>query len=165
MSPLVEKFLQGENCVLFAYGMTNSGKTYTIQGTTGSPGLLPRLVNEILDTIQQRIGDDLELQISMLEIYQEKIFDLLGKKKDKLSIRDGNGKIEVCKLSSHAVASTADAMKLMDTAAVKRSKSTTLLNSGSSRSHAVYTLTLINKNSSNKDVVFQVVDLAGAERR
>jgi Kinesin motor domain len=46
----------------------------------------------------------------------------------------------------------------------RRSKSTTLLNSGSSRSHAVYTLTLKSENLA-KDVVFHVVDLAGAERR
>jgi kinesin family protein 22 len=120
MAPLVDRFLQGENCVFFAYGMTNSGKTHTIQGTEKNPGLLPRLVNEILEMMQKGKDDDWVLEASMLEIYQEKIFDLLGKKKDKLLIRDANGKVEVCKLSSHSIASTADAIKLMNAAAVKR---------------------------------------------
>lgn len=47
---------------------------------------------------------------------------------------------------------------------ILRSKSTTILNSGSSRSHAVYTLTL-QKKSTGKDVIFHIIDLAGAERR
>jgi kinesin family protein 22 len=99
--------------------MTNSGKTYTVQGTESNPGLLPRLVKEILETTQQDSGDS-DLQVSMLEIYQEKIFDLLGKRKDKLSIRDGNGRVEVVKLSSHSITSPSGALKLMDDAAAQR---------------------------------------------
>lgn len=120
VSPLLDRFLQGENCVLFAYGMTNSGKTHTIQGTDLEPGLLPRLVAEILESIHKGRNDDHELLASMLEIYQEKIFDLLGKKAEKLTIRDGNGKVEVNKLSEHHITSISDATKLMDTAGTKR---------------------------------------------
>jgi hypothetical protein len=105
---------------------------------------------------------DWELQTSMFEIYQERIYDLLSTKKDKLSIRDGNGRVEVLKLSSHHVSSAQDAIKLLDEASVRRTKSNTLLNSGSSRSHAVYSLTLVKKDQ--LPIVFQVVDLAGAER-
>ena len=61
-----------------------------------------------------------ELNISMLEIYQEKIYDLLSSKKEKLSIRDGNGKVEVGKLSYHQVTSTEESIKLMDMASSKR---------------------------------------------
>lgn len=100
--------------------MTNSGKTHTIQGTDLEPGLLPRLVAEILESIHKGRNDDHELLASMLEIYQEKIFDLLGKKAEKLTIRDGNGKVEVNKLSEHHITSISDATKLMDTAGTKR---------------------------------------------
>ena len=120
MSPLLDRFLQGENCVLFAYGMTNSGKTHTIQGTESEPGLLPRLISEILESIQKGKNDDYELIASMLEIYQEKIFDLLGKKAEKLILRDGNGKVEVNKLSEHLITSITDATRLMNTAGTKR---------------------------------------------
>lgn len=160
VAPLVERFLQGDSCVLFAYGMTNAGKTYTIQGTSQEPGVLPRLVGTVLERMDEQ--SDWELQTSMFEIYQEKIYDLLSNKKDKLSIRDGNGRVEVLKLSSHHVSSAQDAIKLLDEASVRRTKSNTLLNSGSSRSHAVYSLTLLKKDQ--VPIVFQVVDLAGAER-
>lgn len=179
-APMARRFLDGENCVLFAYGMTNAGKTYTIQGTKEVPGILPRLVTAILYEMGTSSGWDLHL--SMMEIYQENIYDLLvKKKKEKLFIRDAFGKVEVPKLTSHAIKSTKDACKLMDTAASNRSKASTFLNRGSSRSHAVYTVTLqrsvpseCSSSGSNREptaseiaqhsVAFQLVDLAGAER-
>ena len=163
--PLLKRFMEGENCVLFAYGMTNAGKTHTIQGTATHPGILPRLVSSIID--HRDFQPNWELHASMLEIYQETIYDLLGKRREKLNIRDGYGKVEVAKLSYHQVTSTQDAFKLMDTAASKRTKSSTFLNSGSSRSHAVYTLTLTRPSADGKEFLssqFQLVDLAGAER-
>lgn len=113
--PLIEKFVRGESCVLFAYGMTNAGKTYTVQGSAQNPGILPRLVNSIVASHASSI-----LKVSMLEIYQEKIFDLLGKKKEKLNIRDGGGKVEVLKLSSHPVSSAQESLKLLAAAAANR---------------------------------------------
>jgi hypothetical protein len=124
VGPLLEKFLRGESTVLFAYGMTNAGKTYTIQGSQAMPGILPRLVNAILDQTKneqtQVQVNDYRLQMSMLEIYQEKIYDLLATKREKLSIRDGSGKVEVGKLSVHAIASADEALKLLGTAAANR---------------------------------------------
>lgn len=122
-APLLKKFLNGENCVLFAYGMTNAGKTYTVQGANNNPGILPRLVTAVLDEMnaQGASTGGWDLHVSMLEIYQENIYDLLSKKrKEKLSIRDANGKVEVNKLSTHSIISTKDACKLMDTAAYNR---------------------------------------------
>ncbi len=167
VEPLLNRFMQGESCVLFAYGMTNAGKTYTIQGTPQNPGLLPRLVSQLFERMEYEKQIKWDLQVSMLEIYQEKIFDLLSKnsKKDKLNIRDGNGRVEVCKLSSHSISSAQDAFKLMNDASGRRTKSKTSLNASSSRSHAVYSLSLTKVLKGKKQsVVFQVVDLAGAER-
>lgn len=110
--------------MFFAYGMTNSGKTHTIQGTSVDHGLLPRLVAEILDNMSGSKG--WELTASVLEIYQEKIYDLIVKRTDKadrpekLTIRDINGKVEVCKLSEHSIRTITDATKLMDIAATNR---------------------------------------------
>ena len=167
VEPLLNRFMQGESCVLFAYGMTNAGKTYTIQGTPQNPGLLPRLVSQLFERMEKEKQIKWDLQVSMLEIYQEKIFDLLSKnsKKDKLNIRDGNGRVEVCKQSSHSISSAQDAFKLMNDASGRRTKSKTSLNASSSRSHAVYSLSLTKVLKGKKQsVVFQVVDLAGAER-
>lgn len=116
VNPLLGRFFHGENALLFAYGMTNAGKTYTIQGPPQDPGILPRLVNAIMT----KMGPKSTVQMSMLEIYQEKIYDLLSRRKEKLNIRDGNGKVEVAKLSAHAISSVQDSMRLMDTAALAR---------------------------------------------
>jgi hypothetical protein len=148
--------------------MTNAGKTHTIQGTANNPGSLPRLVEEIFKR-EEFLHEECELKLSILEIYQEDIFDLLSdvikdKRKDKLKIRDaGDGRMEVSKLSDHQINSSEEAFKLMDIATANRSNSKTKLNSGSSRSHAVYSLTLTKKET-NQSSTFYIVDLAGAER-
>ena len=82
--------------------MTNAGKTYTIQGDQQNPGLVPRLISSIFE----RSNGHCKVEISMLEIYQEKIYDLLSKSKEKLNIRDGSGKVEVPKLTMHPISST-----------------------------------------------------------
>ena len=100
--------------------MTNAGKTYTMQGTNNNPGIMPKLVTAIIDEMSNSTNE-WDLHVSMLEIYQENIYDLLAKKKkDKLTIRDANGKVEVNRLSTHSIKSTKEACKLMDTAAYNR---------------------------------------------
>lgn len=163
VSPLCERFLTGESCSLIAYGMTNAGKTHTIQGTGKQVGIFPRLVTAVLNKMTE--FEDSMLQLSVLEIYQEKLADLLNARKERLTIRDGNGHIEVAGLTSHIIESVGEASKALDAADSKRSKSRTLLNAGSSRSHAIYTLTLTYKaNGRAVASLFQVVDLAGSER-
>ena len=160
--PLVERFLLGDSCVLFAYGITNAGKTHTIQGCADQPGLLPQIVNYLLSRLEN--NNKAELKLSILEIYQEKIYDLLNKKKEKLTIRDGNGRVEVNNLSSHKVSSSQEALKLLTKASTKRSKGHTLLNADSSRSHAIYSISLYPNGDDKEPTVFQIIDLAGAER-
>ncbi|KAG8966272.1 hypothetical protein FRC05_002731 [Tulasnella sp. 425] len=57
--PLVKDLLNGENGLLFAYGVTNSGKTYTVQGGKGpgEAGLLPRTVDAVFNNIQGKLSD------------------------------------------------------------------------------------------------------------
>lgn len=122
MEPMCDRFLGGDSCALFAYGMTSGGKTHTIQGSTKSAGLFPRLVSRLLN--QERYNNNSEgftLQISILEIYQEKLNDLLAAKKEKLYIRDdGSGKIDIQNLSHYKINSTAEANQFLDIAAAKR---------------------------------------------
>ena len=49
--PLAEQLLQGKNGLLFAYGITNSGKTYTMTGEPDAPGILPRCLDVIFNSI------------------------------------------------------------------------------------------------------------------
>jgi kinesin family protein 22 len=114
MTPMVDRFMRGESCVVFAYGITNAGKTHTIQGTPTDYGILPRLISKLLDNFPQT-----ELKFSMFEIYQEKIYDLLNKRA-LLNIRDANKKVEVSSLSLHPIANAKDAIKMMNKGASKR---------------------------------------------
>jgi kinesin family member 22 len=156
LTPLMERFVNGQSCVLFAYGITNAGKTHTIQGTAKQPGILPRLVESLLErTTKDSQGTD--LQLGMYEIYQEKIFDLLNRR-NKLALRDTGREVELPELTYHKVTSAESTLKILAKGSSKRSSGKTLLNIGSSRSHAVYTLML-------RGEVFQIVDLAGAERK
>ncbi|XP_024360790.1 uncharacterized protein [Physcomitrium patens] len=83
--PCVENSLDGFNTTIMTYGQMGSGKTYTIvgDGTTCGRGLVPRIVNELMRRVQddQSSGVHLTIQVSYLEIYQEKVRDLLVDKK------------------------------------------------------------------------------------
>ncbi|CAI9740866.1 KIF20B isoform X2 [Octopus vulgaris] len=62
---LVKNFLNGQNCLMFAYGVTNSGKTYTIQGTPKEPGILPRTLETIFSHISGKLWHGLDLKPKM----------------------------------------------------------------------------------------------------
>ena len=49
--PLVEDVVKGKNGLLFAYGVTNSGKTHTMIGQSNNPGILPRCLDVVFNTI------------------------------------------------------------------------------------------------------------------
>lgn len=57
--PLVQDVLQGQNGLLFTYGVTNSGKTFTVQGGTkeGTAGILPRALDVMFNSIDGLHGD------------------------------------------------------------------------------------------------------------
>ena len=82
--------------------MTNAGKTHTIQGSASDPGLLPRVVRAVLG---QRRPAHSEVRLSMLEIYQDKIYDLLSFRRENLHIRDNGGQVDIAKLTHQAVSS------------------------------------------------------------
>ena len=103
----------------------------------------------------------------MLEVYQDRIYDLLTFRRENLHIRDNGGAVEVAKLGLHVVCGVDDVLRLAEAAAARRSRSNTTLNAGSSRSHAVYSIRvggLTDEGDSSSVSTFQVVDLAGAER-
>ena len=93
--PLVDQVMAGYNCTLFAYGQTGSGKTYTMEGVIGDPasnvheGLIPRMVRTIFDRILNESSTQYEytLRVSFVEIYNEKLRDLLQPNGPALKIR------------------------------------------------------------------------------
>ena len=81
---LISDVLMGYNGTIFAYGQTSSGKTHTMEGVIGDPGLqgvIPRIVNDVFNHIYS-MEENLEFHIkcSYFEIYMDKIRDLLDRK-------------------------------------------------------------------------------------
>ncbi|KAA8523740.1 hypothetical protein F0562_010163 [Nyssa sinensis] len=182
ISQLVQSALDGYKVCIFAYGQTGSGKTYTMMGRTGSPdqkGLIPRSLEQIFQTRQslQSQGWKYEMQVSMLEIYNETIRDLLSANRSCLDVsrtengiasagkqyaikHDANGNTHVSDLTIVDVHSSKEVTFLLDRAAQSRSVGKTQMNEQSSRSHFVFTLRISGVN----DGVLNLIDLAGSER-
>lgn len=51
--PLIEDLLHAKNGLLFTYGVTGSGKTYTLTGEPNNPGIMPRSIHTIFNSIQE----------------------------------------------------------------------------------------------------------------
>jgi hypothetical protein len=89
-APLVNGLFQGQNGLVFAYGPTNSGKTFTIQGGKDeSAGLLPRTLEALYGTIAERskresLNEDWTVWVTYMEIYNENVYDLLEQPPDKM---------------------------------------------------------------------------------
>lgn len=183
ISQLVQSALDGYKVCIFAYGQTGSGKTFTMMGRPGNAnkkGLIPRSLEQIFETRQslQSQGWKYELQVSMLEIYNETIRDLLATNKSNamengtsgkqyMIKHDANGNTHVSDLTIVDVRSTREVSYLLDKAAQSRSVGKTLMNEQSSRSHFVFTLRISGVNESTEQQVqgvLNLIDLAGSER-
>ncbi|QCD87196.1 kinesin-like protein KIN-14N isoform X1 [Vigna unguiculata] len=181
ISQLVQSALDGYKVCIFAYGQTGSGKTYTMMGRPGHPeekGLIPRSLEQIFQTkqSQQPQGWKYEMQVSMLEIYNETIRDLIstttrvenGTPGKQYTIKhDANGNTQVSDLTVVDVQSAKEVAFLLNQAANSRSVGKTQMNEQSSRSHFVFTLRIYGVNESTDQQVqgvLNLIDLAGSER-
>ncbi|XP_075487436.1 kinesin-like protein KIN-14N isoform X1 [Primulina tabacum] len=185
ISQLVQSALDGYKVCIFAYGQTGSGKTYTMMGTPGisdHKGLIPRSLEQVFETRQilQSQGWKYEMQVSMLEIYNETIRDLLAPNRSgcdasrldntgkQYAIKhDANGNTSVSDLTIVDVRSSREVSYLLERAAQSRSVGKTQMNEQSSRSHFVFTLRIMGVNECTDQQVqgvLNLIDLAGSER-
>lgn len=77
---LVRRVMEGYHGTVFAYGMTGTGKTFSMQGTASSPGVIPLAITDIFSYIRETPSREFLLRVSYLEIYNERIHDLLDRK-------------------------------------------------------------------------------------
>ena len=113
--PLVEQLFSGQDGLVFAYGPTNSGKTFTIQGgKEENAGILPRVLNRIFGHVQERqqAGEMWSVWVNFMEIYNESIYDLLedrqtqvSESRPKCELKENNGRIIVKGLKQMQVTS------------------------------------------------------------
>ncbi|KAJ2719450.1 hypothetical protein GGI07_005205 [Coemansia sp. Benny D115] len=169
--PLVETIFNGMSATVFCYGVTGAGKTHTIQGTEGQPGIIPRALEHIF-MHQKHDAFDYDIRISYFEIYKEAVFDLLRPREASgtsgLPIReDANHRVFVAGLSQKKVTSLDQFHTLYQRACGNRRTASTKLNHHSSRSHAILTVQVQWPDDLTKGKVWcgrlHLIDLAGSE--
>ncbi|KAH8249175.1 hypothetical protein KR032_006980 [Drosophila birchii] len=190
---IVRACMQGFNGTIFAYGQTSSGeylyspsllltdtdrrsttlcagKTYTMMGDGQNPGVMVLAAKEIFQQIANEKERDFLLRVGYIEIYNEKIYDLLNKKNQDLKIHEaGNGIVNV-NCEECIITSEDDLLRLLSLGNKERTVGETNMNERSSRSHAIFRIIIESKKSGRTDddaviqSVLNLVDLAGSER-
>ncbi|KAJ1431045.1 P-loop containing nucleoside triphosphate hydrolase [Sesbania bispinosa] len=203
VAPLVDGLFQGYNATVLAYGQTGSGKTYTMG--TGfkegcQTGIIPQVMNVLFNKIESlKHQIEFQLHVSFIEILKEEVRDLLdpssmskpetanghaGKMtspgKPPIQIREtSNGVITLAGSTEVSVTTLKEMATCLEQGSLSRATGSTNMNNQSSRSHAIFTITLEqmrklntpNESSLNDTVneeylcaKLHLVDLAGSER-
>ncbi|XP_017769051.1 PREDICTED: kinesin-like protein KIF3A [Nicrophorus vespilloides] len=171
--PIVEKSFQGYNGTIFAYGQTGTGKTFTMAGNNKVPelkGIIPNAFAHIFTHIARASEEkSFAVTVTYLEIYNEEVRDLLSTTpNNKLEVRERKDVgVYVKDLMGFTVDSIESITELMNRGNNNRITRSTLMNDVSSRSHAIFTITLESKHrADNKTTIgkLNLVDLAGSER-
>ncbi|TKA34281.1 Kinesin heavy chain [Salinomyces thailandicus] len=169
----VDDVLAGYNGTVFAYGQTGSGKTYTMMGADiandDSKGIIPRIVEQIFDSIMRSDGSiEFTVKVSYMEIYMEKIRDLLVPQNDNLPVHEDKQRgVYVKGLNEFYVGSVGEVYTVLERGGQARAVAATNMNQESSRSHSIFVIEVTQKNvesgSARSGRLF-LVDLAGSEK-
>ncbi|XP_062994479.1 chromosome-associated kinesin KIF4A [Elgaria multicarinata webbii] len=180
VAPLVRGVFKGYNATVLAYGQTGSGKTYSMGGAYTADqendpavGVIPRVINLLFEEMKEKMEWQFSLTVSYLEIYNEDILDLLAPAKERtsqISIReDPKEGIKIVGLTEHVVVSAQETVFCLEQGNNSRTVAATAMNTQSSRSHAIFTMSIEQKSKSDMNTSFHsklhLVDLAGSERQ
>lgn len=184
---VVTSSMQGINGTIFAYGQTGSscsvtvpwellltfvsgsGKTFTMQGSRESPGVIPHAISDVFQFIQnvrkhtnsliassnprrlwQNPSREFCLRVSYLEIYNEILKDLLDPSKVNLKIHENpSGGLFVGDLTEKTVMGPVDVMELLMKGQSNRYTAATNMNEASSRSHSIFKLVIESRQRPN----------------
>uniref|UniRef100_F7FRJ7 Kinesin family member 27 n=1 Tax=Monodelphis domestica TaxID=13616 RepID=F7FRJ7_MONDO len=191
IKPLVASLIEGYNATVFAYGQTGSGKTYTIGGghiasvAEDKKGIIPRAIQDLFQSISENSSIDFNIKVSYIEVYKEDLRDLLELEtsiKDLHIREDEKGNTVIVGAKECSVENADEVISLLEMGNAARHTGTTQMNEHSSRSHAVFTISISQQDfppcqknmemvqdisqQSTRQIVskFHFVDLAGSER-
>jgi len=196
--PLVKNVIEGYNCSALMYGQTGSGKTHTMLGppnmafdNTDSRGIIPRALCDIFSEIDAGAGADAcEVSVSFLEVYQEKVYDLLNPQYFERERRDGTIEkrrvdlrmreatkhdVRVVGAQNESVKTVPEALQVLEKGRKNRQTAATKMNTDSSRSHCIFTINVRSpiendaRTSPEGGCAYRIgtlwlVDLAGSEQ-
>jgi len=172
--PLVESIFKGTRATCFAYGQTGSGKTHTMGGEFSGKnqncanGIYAFAAEDVFKKLRQPVYSHLQLTVSFFEIYANKVFDLLNNSQRLRILEDKQGKIRTVGLVDQVVNTVDDVISVLREGSRCRTSGQTSANSNSSRSHAVFQLSLVapgrKTHEDRTHGMFSLIDLAGNER-
>lgn len=189
---LVRRVMEGYHGTVFAYGMTGTGKTFSMQGTATNPGVIPLAITDIFSYIRETPTREFLLRVSYLEIYNEKIHDLLNPPpanagpnapaQEEIKLReDAKRGVYASPLKEEIVQSPTQLLRVIARGDHARRTSSTQFNSRSSRSHAVVQIVVESRDRAPggdqmaekrsgvtpggvRVSTLSLIDLAGSER-
>ncbi|KAH4971519.1 hypothetical protein HBI18_015270 [Parastagonospora nodorum] len=191
---LVRRVMEGYHGTVFAYGMTGTGKTFSMQGTATNPGVIPLAITDIFSYIRETPHREFLLRVSYLEIYNEKINDLLAGPiagtngipgpQEEIKLREDSKRgVYATPLKEEIVQSPTQLLRVIARGDNARRVAGTQFNARSSRSHAVVQIVVESRerapaptgnlaNSKRSAIVpggvrvstLSLIDLAGSEK-
>ncbi|KAK2948747.1 putative Kinesin heavy chain [Blattamonas nauphoetae] len=170
---ILDGVFNGINGTILAYGQTSSGKTHTMMGpdnsTEKTTGIIPRLAHSIFERVASMNSEfDSTIRVSFVEIYQERIRDLIDNKRTNLDIRESKEKgIYIDGVSERLCEDYPGFMKWLKIGEGNRKTASTGMNERSSRSHSVLMIRLEQKSFATESIKtsrLYLVDLAGSEK-
>lgn len=185
---LVRRVMEGYHGTVFAYGMTGTGKTFSMQGTATSPGVIPLAITDIFSFIRETPHREFLLRVSYLEIYNEKIHDLLSAsigpapaQQEEIKLREDSKRgVYATPLKEEIVQSPTQLLRVIARGDHARRTGSTQFNARSSRSHAVVQIVVESRErvpaGATQDrrsglapggvrvSTLSLIDLAGSER-
>lgn len=168
----VSDVLAGYNGTVFAYGQTGAGKSYTMMGDmedAQNKGIIPRIVEQLFAAFQTAPQHmEFTVKVGYMEIYMERIRDLLNPQRDNLAIHEDKVHGVYVKDLTEAYANSAEEVyAYLQIGQRSRATAATNMNQESSRSHSVFVITISQKDTitgTQKSGVLYLVDLAGSEK-
>ncbi|XP_061179395.1 kinesin-like protein KIF28P [Saccostrea echinata] len=167
---LLDNVWDGYNCTIFAYGQTGSGKSYSLMEYGKNKGFVARFVENLFEHIEKEDSVTCKVNLGMLEIYNEKVYDLLSdsKYRSPLKIKErGDGCFEANRLTKINVTEKTQVQKWIMQGYTNRSIAATEMNETSSRAHTIIAIgvwIMDNVHKVEKTSTINIVDLAGSER-
>ena len=171
----VHSVINGYNATVFAYGQTGTGKTFSMgtsqDDSTDQKGIILRSLEQVFEELKNGTDDESypAIKISFLEIIRDQVYDLLSPSNAKVPLQvrevNGAGVFRVIQLTETKVSSAKEAVDLLARGGRLRTTESTALNTNSSRSHAVFSISLVSGDRDGNTVTrkLNLVDLACSE--
>lgn len=169
MKPLVHSLMDGFNCSFMSYGATGTGKTHTIHGDSIQRGIAYLTMEYVFFQLNKRVSNEwiYELSVSYLEVYNEKVYNLLAKSRPLTITERRNGDTNIVGFSMRKVKNLNEVQKLLALGHRNRTRHTSSVNTHSNQSNTIFQVHINipnNGGSADSTVKLLIVELGGSER-